>query len=102
MIKETFLHSEPNLCFLCADATTQNMRNILKNIFIQYNLHDRALKIKLQYDRYSLKESSSLSTAFNTTPRVAQWFFHLYCTVSPSEKLYRILIFICSEVILRQ
>jgi len=101
MIKETFLHSESNLRFWCADAT-QNMRNILKNIFIQYNLHDRASKIKLQYDQYSLKESSSLSIAFNTIPRVAHWFFHLYCTVSPPEELYRILIFICSEVILRQ
>lgn len=35
MIKETFLHSEPNLCFWCADATSKKssiFKNILYNI----------------------------------------------------------------------
>lgn len=91
MIKETFLHSEPNL--QTADAT-----------HIICNLHHKALKIKVWYDQYSLKESSRVLALhiFNTTPKVAHWFFHHYCTMSPPEELYRILIFIWSEMALRQ
>lgn len=46
MIKETFLHSEPNLCFWCADATSKKS-SILKNIL--YNLTCMTETWKLNY-----------------------------------------------------
>lgn len=49
MIKETFLLREPNLCFWCANATPKKVE-YFENYFLQCNLHDRDLKLKLYRD----------------------------------------------------
>lgn len=61
MIKEIFLQSEPNLCFWNADAATSKKVEYFEKYFIQCNLHDRDLKIKIHCDQHTLKVSSSVS-----------------------------------------